>query len=122
MKLLQPCSAGETKLEAIDHLERAIACVDASNGRNALAQVLIATCRTISLEQDACERSLAGQLEVVSRLLRSALPVLAQKADVDLETFGGDHYGLWGRARYGGIRRKVRTRQSAADDPRRSGR
>ena len=86
----------ETNIEAIDHLERAIACLDASHARDALAQVLIAPGRTISLEQDTCERSIAGELEVVSRLLRSALPVLAQQAEVDLETFGGDHYGLGG--------------------------
>ena len=85
----------ETNFQAIDHLEQAIAHVRASNTRDAVVQVLIATGRTLSLEQDSCPRPLARQLDLVSRLLRSALPILAQQADVDLEACGGSHYGLW---------------------------
>ena len=99
----------ETNFEAIDHLEQAIAHVRASNTRDAMVQVLIATGRTLSLEQDSCPRPVAKQLDLVSRLLRSALPILAQQADVDLETFGGSHYGLWD------TRARTMPRQGASD-------
>lgn len=82
------------RVEAIDHLEQAMSCVPANTAADAVVQVLIATGRTQSLQQETCERPLSDELEVVHRLLRSALPVLAHHAGFDLTAFGAAYYGL----------------------------
>lgn len=77
----------QEQLEAIDHLQQAMAYVDPSHLREATVQVLIAANRVEGLQEDAEEVALARELEIVRRLLRRAAPVLAQASDLDLKSF-----------------------------------
>lgn len=86
--------AREMNLQAIEHLERAMACVAADEPRDAVVQLLVAAGRAQALEQDMCDLPLADEIALLSRLLRSALPVLAKTVDFDLDAFGAPHYGL----------------------------
>lgn len=88
----------EANLLALDHLEQAMAAVAASEARDAVVQVLVAAGRLDGLREQACERQMQEQLEVVRRLLHGALPALAAGAGVDLAAFGAEHYGLSRRA------------------------
>ena len=81
-----------TNLQAIDHLEQAIAVLPAAGAQEATLQVLIAAGRLQDLAEQSCDAALVGQLETIHRLLRAALPALAAKAELDLEVAGG-HYG-----------------------------
>lgn len=91
-------SERDMNLQAINHLERAMACVAAQEPRDAVIQVLIAAGHTQVLEQESCEQPLAEELGIVLKLLRSALPVLARHTEVDIEGFGASHYGLGSNA------------------------
>lgn len=84
-------------LEAIEAIEQAISCLAATELREAVVQVLIATGHLNSLnEGDGCESPPARpRLTLASRLLRSALPVLAAQAQIDLKDYGGKRYGLF---------------------------
>lgn len=77
----------EEQLEAIDHLEQAMAYVEPDHLREATVQVLIAANRIDNLQEQAEEVALSRELETVRRLLRRAAPVLAQAAEIDLKSF-----------------------------------
>ena len=83
----------ETNMQAIDHLERAIAAVPAAGPHEAVIQVLIAVGRIQNLSAEAAEEKLDEDLAVARLLLCSALPVLAQAVGVDLVASGAAHYG-----------------------------
>lgn len=84
----------ETNAQAIDHLERTIASVPAAGSHGAIIQALIALGRLQALQDRADDAELTDDLAVVRLLLRSALPVLAESAGVDLEEHGAEHYGV----------------------------
>ena len=83
---------GEMNLEALDHLQRTIAAVPADDHQGAVIQVLIALERVAAIRDQTDKRDLDDQLAVLQQLLRSALPVLASAADVDLGTYGAKRY------------------------------
>ena len=83
----QAMALRQEQLEAIDHLEQAMAYVDPSHLREATVQVLIAANRIEGLQEDAEDVALTRELEIVRRLLRRAAPVLAHAADLDLKRF-----------------------------------
>ncbi len=83
----------ETNMQAVDHLERAIAAVPAGGPQEALIQVMIAAGRIQQLSAETAEERLDEELAVARLLLRSALPVLAHAVGVDLVAAGAAHYG-----------------------------
>lgn len=83
---------GETNLEALDHLERAIAAVPADDQKGAVVQVLIALERLSALRDRTEGPEQDDELTVLHLLLRSALPALAEGAGVDLASYGGARY------------------------------
>lgn len=86
----------ETNMQAIDHLERAIAAVPAAGAHEAVIQVMIAAGRIQNLSAETTEERLDEELALARLLLRSALPVLARAVDVDLAAAGAAHYGQSG--------------------------
>ena len=83
----------ETNIQAIDHLERAIAAVPATGPQEAVIQVLVAAGRIQNLSAETEDAKLADDLAVARLLLRSGLPVLARAVGVDLVASGAAHYG-----------------------------
>ena len=81
-------------LEAVEGVEQAISCLSATTMREAVVQVLLAAGHVNVLEEDALDAPEAhGRIKAAVRLLRSALPVLAASADVDLKDYGARRYG-----------------------------
>lgn len=85
----QALASRQDHLEAIDHLERAMAFVEPDRLREAAAQVLIAARRIDNLQDQIDEAPLCQDLDVVRRLLRHASPVLAREAGLDPTPFNG---------------------------------
>ena len=83
----------ETNIQAIDHLERAIAAVPAAGPQEAVIQVMVAAGRIQNLSTETEDAKLAEDLAVARMLLRSGLSVLAQAVGVDLVASGAAHYG-----------------------------
>jgi len=82
----------ETNIQAIDHLEQAIAAVPAAGAKEALIQVLVAAGRIQNLSAETEDAKLVEDLAVAKLLLRSGLPVLAQAVGIDLAASGAAHY------------------------------
>lgn len=84
----------ETNTQAIEHLERTIAAVPAAEAGDAVVQVLIALGRIQALQDRTDDAELIQEFGVLRMLLRSAVPVLADKAGIEIEAYGADHYGV----------------------------
>ena len=83
-----------TNLQAIGALEQAIACLPASTLDEAAVQALIAEGTLNSLADELPEAEAIGErIETAARLIKSALPVIALSAGLDLDQYGGRHYG-----------------------------
>jgi len=83
-----------TNLQAIGALEQAIAWLAASTLDEAAVQALIAEGILNSLAEELPEAEAVGErIETAARLIRSALPVIAVSAGLDLDGYGGRHYG-----------------------------
>lgn len=83
---------GEINLDALDHLQRAIAAVPAEDQESAIVQVLIALERLAAMRDRTDKRDLDDDFDVLQLLLRSALPTLAEAAGVDLASYAGHRY------------------------------
>jgi hypothetical protein len=83
---------GEINLDALDHLQRAIAAVPAEDHESAVIQVLIALDRLSALRDRTEKRDFDDDFDVLQLLLRSALPALADAAGVDLAPYAGQRY------------------------------
>jgi hypothetical protein len=82
-----------TNFRAIEGLEQVIAAVPASHLADAAVQILIAAGHAKNLVEEMVD---AESKEVMSRLallLRSALPVVAREAGIDLAHYGAERYG-----------------------------
>ena len=82
-----------TNLQAIDGAERVIAAVPATELDEATVQILIAAGYANNLADEAWDEDLKDTAARLALLLRSALPVVARAAGVDLEEFRAEHYG-----------------------------
>jgi hypothetical protein len=83
----------ETNIQAIDHLERAVAAVPAAGPQEAVIQVLVAAGRIQNLSAETEDAKLVEDLAVARLLLRSGLLVLAQAGGLDLVGSGAAYYG-----------------------------
>jgi hypothetical protein len=84
----------KTNLQAISALEQAIAWLPASSLDEAAVQALIAEGTLNGLAEELPEAEVIGdRIETAARLIRSALPVIAMSAGIDLDQYGGRHYG-----------------------------
>jgi hypothetical protein len=82
-----------TNLQAIDGAEQVIAAVPATELDEATVQILIAAGYANNLADEAWDVDLKDTAARLALLLRSALPVVARSAGVDLEEFRAEHYG-----------------------------
>lgn len=82
-----------TNLQAIEGAEQVIAAVPATELDEATVQILIAAGYANNLADEAWDVGVKDAAARLALLLRSALPVVARKAGVDLEAFGAEHYG-----------------------------
>ena len=82
-------------LQAIEGIERVMACLAAAGPQEAVVQVLVAAGQLNSIDVTSDETSsVPERLETAVQLLRSALPVLAATTQVDLTHYGVERYGL----------------------------
>jgi hypothetical protein len=83
-----------TNLQAIGALEQAIAWLPASSLEEAAIQSLIAEGILNGLADELPDaEAIADRVETAVRLIKSALPVIATSAGIDLEQYGARHYG-----------------------------
>ncbi len=83
-----------TNLQAIGALEQAIAWLPARTLDEAAVQTLIAEGTLNSLAEELPDaEAVAERIETAARLIRSALPVIATIAGIDIDHYGGRHYG-----------------------------
>ena len=83
-----------TNLQAIGALEQAIACLPARTLDEAAVQALIAEGTLNGLTGELADaNAVEDRIETAARLIRSALPVIASSAGIDLDQYGGRHYG-----------------------------
>ncbi len=81
-------------LQAIGALEQAIAWLPASTLDEAAVQALIAAGTLNGLAEELPEAdAIADRIETAARLIKSALPVIASRAGVDLDHYGARRYG-----------------------------
>ena len=82
-------------LQAIEGIERVMACLAAAGPQEAVVQVLVAAGQLNSIDATSDESSsVPERLETAVQLLRSALPVLAATTQVDLTHYRVERYGL----------------------------
>jgi len=82
-------------LQAIEGIERVMACLAAAGPQEAVVQVLVAAGQLNSIDVTSDETSsVPERLETAVQLLRSALPVLAATTQVDLTHYRVERYGL----------------------------
>lgn len=86
-----------TNLQAIEGAEQVIAAVPAAELDEAVIQILIAAGYANNLADEAWDVGLKDSAARLALLLRSALPVVARAAGVDLAEFGAEHYGQGAR-------------------------
>lgn len=87
----------QTNLQAIDGIELAIASLAATELAEAAVQILIAAGYANQVADELQEPRLREPAVRLARLLRSALPVVASSAGVDLEACGAGRYAQGGR-------------------------
>jgi hypothetical protein len=85
----------ETNVRALESVREAIASIAASNVREATIQVMIAADEARRLEQAGTQRNdgVGDALTKLTRLLRSALAVLARADGLDLAQYGATQLG-----------------------------
>jgi hypothetical protein len=87
----------QTNLEAIDGIELAIASIAATELAEAAVQILIAAGYANHVADELEEPRLREPAVRLARLLRSALPVIASSAGIDLEAYGAGRYAQGAR-------------------------
>jgi hypothetical protein len=84
----------QTNLRAIGALEQAIAYLPASTLDEAAVQALIAEGTLNGLADELPDAdAIEDRIETAARLLRSALPVIALSAGINLDHYGSRRYG-----------------------------
>ena len=82
-----------TNLKAIEALEQAISCLPAGTLHEAAVQALIAEGTLNGLVDEPPEaEDIGDRIETAARLIRAALPVIASRAGLDLDAYGGRRY------------------------------
>ena len=87
----------QTNLEAIDGIELAIASLAATGLAEAAVQILIAAGYANQVADELAEPRLREPAVRLARLLRSALPVVARSAGLDLEAYRAGRYAQGAR-------------------------
>lgn len=82
----------QTNLQAIDGVELAIASLAATELPEAAVQILIAGGYANEVVEELEDPGLRESVTRLARLLKSALPVVAKAAGVDLETYSAGRY------------------------------